>query len=274
VRSAADAPAGQNFSVRVTGTAKIGESDFVANADVAAPLKAAFNNMPHPPRILVEDVELAVAPKPAFTLRTEPATITFGKHLSTTVKIIAERQEGFTEPIVLALTPEKGAVPDGIAPALKQIEPGQNEVEITFSANDKAPLGEFTGVIVGTLKKGDASHVQPANGFGLKLDEPFRLRLDMGEAKVTKGGTLAVKAIVERNPAFAGAVALAVENLPAGVTAQPAEIPAGQNEVQIMLTAGGDTQPAKIENLTVKGSAKVGEATLAAAAAPAALSVE
>jgi hypothetical protein len=230
--------------------------------------------MPHPPQILAEDVELAAAPKPPFVLRTEPASITFGRFLSAKVKIIAERQEGFDEPIALAVTPEKAAVPDGIAPALKPIEKGQNEVEVVFSATDKAPLGEFTGVIVGTMKKGDANLVQPAGGIALKLDEPFRLRLDMGEAKVTKGGTLAVKAIVERNPSFAGAIALAVENLPGGITTQAVEIPADQSEAQIMLTAAADAQPAKIQNLTVKGTAKVGEATLAAAAAPAALSVE
>lgn len=274
VQAAPDAAAARISPIRVHGTATTGETDYQTTASVTAALRNTLNNMPFPPRILAESMVLAVAPEPQFVLKADPAKVTLGRHLSTTVKIVAERKEGFDEQIELAVTPEKDGLPTGVGAGLKPIEKGKNEVEITFSGNEKAPLGEFTATLVGTLKKDKSTFTQPAPGIGLLLDEPYRLSVNVGDGKLAPNGTLKGKVTVTRNPAFGGAIVLAVENLPNGVTVEAPEIPAGASEVEILLSANQDAVKGKVENVTVKGTAKVGEANLAASAPPASITVE
>jgi len=274
VQCAADAPAGKVNPVRIVGTGKNGETEISAAATVTDALKGQWNGMPFPPGSLAEAVAVGVGPKPNFVLRVEPASVVFGRDLKATVKVIAERQEGFTEEIALALTPEKNNLPAGVTAELKPIAKDTNEVALVLSANNKAPMGAFTGVLVGSLKKGDATHTQPAPGFGLTLDEPFRLSIDVGPGKVARNGQIAIKVKVERNPAFAGEIALAFQNLPKGVTVPEAKLAADQTELEIQLAAKEDAQTGSVNNITVQGSAAAGEAKYSGTSAAVALTVE
>jgi hypothetical protein len=112
---------------------------------------------------------------------------------------------------------------------------------------------DFTGVLVGTLKHGEASVVQPAPGILLKVEEPLELTVDSGAGKLARGGKLTLKITVKRNPALAGAVALTVDNLPRGITAAPAAISADSNTVELVLSAAQDAQVGTVRNVAIKG---------------------
>ena len=83
-----------------------------------------------------------------------------------------------------------------------------------------------------------------------------------------------LKVTLERNPSLKGAVVLTVANLPKGVTAAAATIPADKTEVEIVLSAAQDAQQGVVKNLTVKGEATVGKIKFAASAAPLGLTIE
>ncbi|HUG91109.1 MAG TPA: PPC domain-containing protein, partial [Planctomycetaceae bacterium] len=275
--AAADVEAGKLSEVAIVGTAPIGGSEFRATASVADAIKAANNAIPWAPAALARSAALAAAPKPPFGLRTEPQQIVFGRNLKASVKVIAERGEGIDEEIALALPDPKATglnLPGNVTAALKPVPKGQNEVEIEFTATDKAPLGEFTANFVATHKKGDATVTQPVPGVGLKLDEPFRLTLEVGEGKLTKGGELKVKVVAARNPAFAAPISVTVDNLPKGVTAEPVTIAADAAEAEITLKAAADAEAGSTDKLAAKGEGQIGEAKFAGTSATVALTVE
>ncbi len=263
LQSAADAPVGKVNPIRIVGTAKIGESDFQTTASIETALKAALNAVPWPPTTLTESVAVGVGPKAQISLRTEPAQLVFGRDLKATVKIIAARQKGFDGAIAFVLNPAKGGLPAGITAAVKPIPKAKNEIEIVFSATNKAPLGEFTAVLNGTIKQGKTTVVQATPGIGLKLQAPYTLKAAPAATKLARGGKLKVKVTVERNPAFKAAIALTFDKLPKGVTAAAASIPADKNEVEIELSAAQDAVQGAAAGVTVKGDATVGKAKLA-----------
>lgn len=273
LQAPADLPAGALFGISIVGTARIGEADVVVPADIGGVLKARNNNMRWAPAHLGGYVAAAAAPAPGFSWRMEPAEVVFGKDLSAKVKLISTRAAGFEETVAVAITPPQNGLPAGVTIAVKNIDKGQTEAEITISANNQAPLGDFTAGLTGTLKQGDKTAVQ-GMALRLKLAAPMTIKLDPAGGKIAKSGELVLKAIVERNPAFTGPVNVTLQNLPAGITAAPAMIPADQTSVDIKLTAAADAAAANVANLTAKADAMAGAAKLEATSAAVTLTVE
>lgn len=273
LQAAADLAAGELHNITITGTARIGDTDVVVPAEISGAIKARNNNLRWSPPPLNNFVAAAAAPAPGFAWRTEPATVVFGKDLSAKVKLIATRAAGFDEGVVVAVTPPANGLPPGVTVALKNIDKGQTEAEIVISANNQAPLGEFTAGLTGTLKQGDKTVVQ---GMALRLNlaPPMTIRLEPASVKIAKGSEFSVKAIVERNPALAGPVNVTLQNLPAGITAAVATIAADQTSVEFKLVATADAAAATVNNVTVKSEAMAGAAKLEATSAPVALVVE
>lgn len=107
----------------------------------------------------------------------------------------------------------------------------------------------------------------------LKLAAPMTIKLDPAGGKIAKTGELVVKAILERNPAFTGPVNVTLQNLPAGVTAAAAMIPADQSSVDVKLTAA-NAAAASVNNLTAKADGMAGAAKLEAVSPAVTLTVE
>jgi len=268
LRSTGNATAGRVYPIRIVGSARVDNRDFQASAGISDELRTEMAGMPYPPLALTEALALGIEPHPSFTLRTEPAEIVFGRNLSATVKVIAERQKGFDEEIALAVvTPETAAkkakqpLPAGIAAALKPIPKGASSVDITFSGETRAALGDFTAVLVGTLKKGNATITQPAPGIGLKLEPPFELSVQPVVGKISRKGILKLRVAARRNPAFKGEIAVRLSYLPKGVAAAPAKISAGSSNLELPLTAAPDAATGPSKNIAVRGEAKVGAGT-------------
>ena len=157
--------------------------------------------------------------------------------------------------------------------ALKNVDKGQTEAELVISANNQAPLGEFTAGLTGTLKQGDKTVVQGL-AIRLNLAAPMTIKIDPATGKIAKGGELVVKAIVDRNPAFTGPVNVTLQNLPAGIAAAPATIAADQTAVDIKLTAAADAATANVNNVTAKADAMAGAAKLEATSSAVVLAVD
>jgi hypothetical protein len=243
-------------------------------ATVTDAQKAAFSGLTVPPPFLSHSVAIGVNPAPLFTLKTDKPEIVFGKDLSASVKLISTKVAGFDEEIAVAvLPPPPAGLPPGVTATVKPIAKGTNEVEIVFAANAQAPLGQFSAVLVGTGKQGNNSSVQPIPALSLNLRPPFTIKPDFAGGNLAKGQTLKTKIVVERNPAYAGPITLTFQNLPKGVSAAAAMIAAGQNEVEVLLTAAADAAAGAVPNVLVQGEGMNGNAKVTAASGPTALTV-
>jgi hypothetical protein len=255
VHGAKDAQPATLTTVQITGSARIGESDFKTTASVTGALRGQWSNTTLVPGAVQESVALAVAPAAKLVLRTEPAEIVFGKELRATVKVIAERGEGIDEQIQLAVTPQQNGLPGNVAAELKPIEKGQNEIEIAFNGNANAPLGPFTAVLVATHKKGNDTVTATTPGIGLRLEPPLGITASVPEPKLARGGQLKFKVAVQRNPAFTGEVKLTLDKLPAGVTAAEVVVPADQKEAEVTLAAAADAAQGAASGIVVNAVA-------------------
>ncbi|MEK6260769.1 MAG: PPC domain-containing protein [Planctomycetota bacterium] len=275
IHAAPDFAAGSLHGISIVGTARIGEADVVIPAEIGGVLKTRNNNMRWTPSSLSKFVVASSAPAPGFAWRIEPAEVVFGKDLSAKAKLIATRAAGFEEAVAVAITPAANGLPAGVTIAVKNIDKGQTEAEITITGNNQAPLGDFTAGLTGTLKQGDKTAVQ-GMALRLKLAAPMTIKLDPAGGKIAKSGELVIKAIVERNPAFTGPVNVTLQNLPAGVTAAPAPavIAADQTSIDIKLTATADAAAANVANLTAKADGMAGAAKVEATSAAVTLAVE
>ena len=262
ISAAVDAARGVSANIRIVGRAKIGQADYEKTATVDAALKTRLAGMLWPPRTLTGTVGLGASPGAQIALKTDVLDVVFGKSLTAKVKVTVTRAKGFNEAIALAVTPAKGGLPGNVTAGLKPIPKDANEVDITFTATDKAALGDFTTVLVGTIKQGKTTVTQPLPGLRLKLQQPYQLTANAGEGKLAKGGQLKVKVTVARNPAFTGPIALTLQNLPKGVTVGAATIPADKNEVEVVLSAAADAAAGAVNNITFKGDATAGKAKL------------
>jgi hypothetical protein len=275
IECAAGVASGKMYPVRIAGTAQSGAVQYQAIATVTDAQKAAFNGLSVPPQFLSQSVAIGVNPPPLFALKTDKPEIVFGKDLSATVKLISTRQEGFAEDIALAVLPAAPAgLPPGVMAAVKPIAKGTNEIEIVFAANAQAPLGQFSAVLTGTGKQGNNTIVQPIPALSLNLKAPFVLKPDFAGGNLAKGQTLKTKIVAERNPAYGGPITLSFQNLPKGVTAPAAMIAAGQNEIEVVLTAADDASVGAVPNIIVDGEGTNGNAKLKASSAATALTVQ
>jgi hypothetical protein len=90
------------------------------------------------------------------------------------------------------------------------------------------------------------------NGDRNALSKPLALRA---------GNTVALEVVTVRRDGFDGEIALNVDGLPQGVTAQGLKIPAGKMRGVLLLSATQDA-PQGLANATITASAKIGEQTV------------
>ncbi|MFO1092360.1 MAG: PPC domain-containing protein [Planctomycetaceae bacterium] len=255
VQSAADAAPATLSNVQVVGKATVNGAEVQRVAAVETALRGVWSNALQIPGELTESVALSVGPAAKLKLRTEPAEIVFGKGLAAKVKVIAERGEGLDAAIALAVNPEKGGLPANVTADVKPIAAGTNEIEITFTGAENAPLGPFTVVLTGSHAKDNVTTTASAPGIGLRLEAPFVLQPTVANAKLTRGGATIVKVAVQRNPAFAGEIKLTFDKLPTGVTAPETVLPADKSEVEIALMAAADAAVGAANTIVVNGAA-------------------
>jgi hypothetical protein len=238
----ADSPAVPLTAVRIVGKARIGGQPYQATGDCADWLRDQWSQLAVVPPEARASIVVHGAPAPRLALSVEPAEIVFGPDLSGAVTIRARRAEGLSGDVTLATLPEKDALPKEVSLELKPIPKDADEVTLKFSATGKAALGAFSLVLHGTLKQDKETVVAPTPAISYRLAAPFAVTLDKPPRPFKVGGELEWAVQIERNPAFSGAIALKLSDVPAGVTAPEVTIPADASTAVLKLAAASDAK--------------------------------
>ncbi len=140
----------------------------------------------------------------------------------------------------------------------------------TLQENDDAD-GKDSRIVMGVT--GGTEYLIEVRGMGQRAagdvyyrlqisppqDQDFRLTLTPDEINVGQGGSSLVTVAVQRLGGFAGPINLRVEGLPAGMTASPGIVPAGQGSAQLTLSADTAMAQGAFGQLRVVGTATIGE---------------
>jgi hypothetical protein len=239
-------PAGQTetaVEVKLTDKAGLGSFAFAVVGRATAGDREATATVLPPPLVVVLPFELKVEPNP---VPLEPG----GK---AELKVTAARKGGYAGPIGLELR----NLPAQVTAARARIGPGQEAATLTLTAAAAAPLGSRGDVdVLGTAQPGNQQAASPA--FTVRVQAPppvLAVKVEPAAVTLKPGGKAKVKVTVERKH-FAGPVAVAVEGLPAKVTAAAATVPAEQSAAEVELTAAADAPPGKAEaTVTAKAAA-------------------
>jgi hypothetical protein len=205
----------------------------VEYASVRFTASQTLAGLSYPPRTLLHPVGFAVTPKPPFTLAAKFDAAEYLRGSPATVTITATRDPGFSEEIALTASGQ----PANVAPALKNIAKGQNDVKAQFTVAANAPLGNFPITIVGATKLNGRDFSVTAAPASLVLSPPFTLAVTPIPLKVAQAGKAKIKATATRKLGYQGPITLEVRNLPANVTASKATIATGQQEAELEIVA-------------------------------------
>jgi hypothetical protein len=148
-----------------------------------------------------------------------------------------KRAKNFDEDVALKFA----EVPKGVTiePASPVIKHGDEDVKITFKAEDEARVGDFKVKVSGHPAKGGDAQIEfkltiaPKDSFTLSVSSPSTLK--QGEAQTVSIG-------IKRDKTFDQDVALNFSEMPAGVTLEPAApiFKQGDMESQVTISAAED----------------------------------
>jgi hypothetical protein len=131
-------------------------------------------------------------------------------------------------------------------------EEGRTSADAMIEGWSPPADGTYAIEIRDLLQRGGSEFV-----YFLKISraEPrFELTLDTDKTELTPGTRGVIFVNTVRRNGFAGDISLAIDGLPAGVTAFCSLIPAGQRDGCVILTAADNAKPA-IDNIVVRGRA-------------------
>ncbi len=154
---AEDIPSGPH-SIRITGTAKIGDRMVTRFASTRALLVTAMANLPVPPREQLTRVGLSVTEKPPYTLAAKADAPDAQPGKSLTVTVTLTRQPDFKGEVALALA---APVP-GVTLVPAKIPADKNDAKVEFKVAPAAKLGALSITLQGAAKHGGRDWLQRA----------------------------------------------------------------------------------------------------------------
>jgi hypothetical protein len=246
----ADVPVG-GHNLIIQGKATINGKPVVAYASVRHIVSQNMANLPYPPRTMYHQVGLAVTPKPPFTLAAKFDAAEYLRGGPAMATITATRDPGFTEQINVSAT----GLPPAVAPGLKNIAAGQNEVKVQLNVAANAPIGQFAVSFVGTAKHQGKDVGFTAPPAPLVIALPFTLAVSPAPFKIAQGSKATLKVTATRKGGYQGPIAVELRGLPANVTAPKATIPQGQLSVDIEVSAAANVPLGNKPGLSVFGTA-------------------
>jgi hypothetical protein len=250
VRVKPDVPMGPH-SIKIQGKAVINGKTVVEYAEAKLAVQQNMGNLTYPPRQLFKEVGLAVTEKPPYTLAARFDAPEVLRGAPATVTVTATRATSFAEEIALSAA----GLPPNVAPALKNIPKGQNEVKVQLNVAANAPLGSFPITFAGKTKVQDKDFAVDALPAPLVVTLPFTLTVEPAVVKLAPGDKMKVKVTAVRKGGYQGPITLEVRNLPPNVTAAKAEIPMSQTAVDVELTAAPAAAPVSKADVNVLGTA-------------------
>jgi hypothetical protein len=250
LHAAPDAALGPHL-LSIQGKATINNKVVVATASARARVRQDLAGLAYPPRDLLNLVVVAVTEKPPFTLSAKFDHPEAVRGVPATLTITANRAAGFTEDIVLAAV----GLPPNVAPMLKNVPKGQNEVKVQLTPAANAPLGTFTVAFTGKAKFQNRDYTVTAPPVPLVLGLPFTLQVEPAVLKLTPGGKAKLKVTAVRKGGYQGPIAVELKNLPANVTAAKGTIAMAQNSAEIEVTAAANAAPGDKKDVQAQGTA-------------------
>lgn len=237
-------------TMRIVGTAKIGETDVRAAASSLGTLRGQFSGLPYPPDELAETLALGIGPPFAdfFKIELAGGAVEFPQLIgSTTFEVKAERMNKFEEAIALAVE----GLPAGFSAEAKPIEKGQGAVAVTLTGPGTLAEGTYRFRVRGNATFQNQPKQVVLNDLPLRVIKPLKVAGETAEP-LTAGGKQTVKVRLTRFGEEKPAVAIAFENLPLGVSA-PADlvIPEGTDELDVELTAAENAMLGNAAGATV-----------------------
>lgn len=164
------------------------------------------------------------------------------------------------------------ALAAGLSVAEQTVAAGETEVKVPIAAAADAAPGSFTVGLVARTATRDSYPVAAAL-LEVEVVRPAGVQLAAVEVAIGPGATAEIPGTIARVAPFAGPVAVKLEGLPAGVTAEPVEVAAGVSAFTVTLRAAADAKPAEAEARAVL-TLKLGEAEATVAGGPLRLKVE
>jgi hypothetical protein len=140
--------AGHFGTLKIVGTAKVGEADFSATASTLGALRGAFAGLPNPPNVFDGTLGLGVGPvfPQFFTLASaSPVASLLKAGATSTVNVSVARTNGFEDAVSVAVA----GLPEGVTAKPAQIEKGQNEVAVELTSAKAIPPGKHPIKLVG-----------------------------------------------------------------------------------------------------------------------------
>jgi hypothetical protein len=214
-------------------------------------------------------------PAPSFALSFDTDRPLVERGSTTKLKITAKRWEGFEGEIALEVL----GLPKTISASPAVIKKGETQATITLTSESNAALQAFPIKVAGEAKINDKSVKQQAtmqarvSGIGpgytatpideviLAITEPVHFNLEVGATQVplVRGGSAEFTVTAKRREGFKTAIALLIENLPAGVTAEEAQILEDKNHAVVKLKASEAAKVGRYLDVAIVGKARVGE---------------
>ena len=168
----------------------------------------------------VGQIAAAVVEAVPFTVRIVEPKVPLVQSGETALKIIAERQEGFDEPITVKMLwnpPGVTSPPDLVIPK------GANSVDYKLNASNKAEVRRWkTAVIASATVQGGAAYVS-SQLAELEIAAPF-IAGKINLTKVERGQTAKLICTLEQKVPFSGNAVARLVGLPANTTASDVEI--------------------------------------------------
>jgi hypothetical protein len=249
--TAADNVAPGLYPVKVQCKGTINGKPVTTFASVRGPVSQALGALPFPPHSLLHDAFVAVTEKPPFTLTAKFDQPEVLRGVATNLTISAVKAPGFDEEI--ALTPI--GLPPNVAPALKNIPKGMNEVKVALTPAVAVPLGAYPISFNGKSKFMNKEFNVAAAPAALVLANPFELKVEPEKVAIDLNGKAKFKVVATRKAGYQGPITLMLRNLPANVPAPAATIDMGKNDVEIELTAPANAAVGDKADVNILGTA-------------------
>lgn len=193
---------------------------------------------------------VAVTQEVPFSLAIVAPHVPIVRDGSMDLKVVAQRAEGFLEPIAVSLL----YAPPGIGASGSISIPGDaTEATIPLTANSSAAIGSWPIIVIGRAQVGNGPVEVSSTMADLEIAEPF-VGFTFEKAAGELGQSADVVIRVEKRRDFDGTATAALLGLPAKTQTDPAplEFTADTQDLVFKVQIEGDAKPGKYQGLVCR----------------------
>ncbi len=180
-------------------------------------------------------------------------------------KVTAARRDGHKDAIPVTVA----GLPEGITAEPVTIEPGRNEVDVILKADAAAKPGAASAVTIssGAVQAWRPVRISSGGGEGATFartdtalvtvaEKPsFSLEASVSSVNLPRGGMATIPVVIRREPGFTAAIRFRLENLPPGITMEPATAPPGAAQIELRVRAAAEMTEGRVPRVAILGIA-------------------